>query len=127
MLVNRVKPHTDIVAVGSGLMKLLVIGLGKQRGADHYHRVGVVRGLEETILVAARALLARRKVLFGVALVENEDHHISLLRLIPPEDIERTELQLLRIARQHLPGLPLDDIDLLVVDEMGKGVWRRAA
>jgi hypothetical protein len=123
VLINRVKPHTDFVGpVESGLMKMLVIGLGKQVGADYYHRLGVVRGLEVTIPAAARVLLKRARVLFGVALVENEDHRTALLRVVPPESIEAAEIELLKVARAHLPGLPVDDIDLLIVDEMGKEI-----
>jgi len=123
VLVNRVKPHTDFVGpIESGLMKQLVIGLGKQAGADHYHRLGVVRGLEETIPAAATELLTRVNVLFGVALVENEEHRTAALRVVPPEGIEETERELLELARRHVPGIPVDDIDLLVVDEMGKDV-----
>ena len=123
VLINRVKPHTDFVGpIESGLMKLLVIGLGKQVGADHYHRLGVVRGLEETIPTAARGLLARVNVVFGVALVENEQHQTAALRMVPADQLEPTEIGLLELARRHLPGLPLDDIDLLIVDEMGKDI-----
>jgi len=123
VLVNRVKPHTDFVGpIESGLMKQLVIGLGKQTGADHYHRLGVVRGLEDTIPTAARALLQRVNVLFGVALVENEEHRTAALRVVPPGEIEQVEHELLELARRHLPGLPLDDVDLLIVDEMGKDI-----
>ena len=123
VLINRVKPHTDFVGpVESGLMKMLVIGLGKQAGADYYHRLGVVRGLEVTIPAAARALLERTRVLFGVAIVENEEHRTALVRVVPPQSIEATEIELLKVARAHLPGLPVDDIDLLLVDEMGKEI-----
>jgi hypothetical protein len=123
VLINRVKPHTDFVGpIESGLMKMLVIGLGKQAGADYYHRLGVARGLEVTIPPAARALLERAKVLFGVGLVENEDHRTALLRVVPAEAIESTEVELLEVARRHLPGLPLDDVDLLIVDDMGKEI-----
>ena len=123
VLINRVKPHTDFIGpLESGLMKMLVIGLGKQTGADHYHRLGVVRGLEDTIPTAARGLLGRVNVIFGVALVENEEHHTAALRVIPAEQIEADEMEMLVVAREHLPGLPLDDIDLLIVDEIGKDV-----
>jgi hypothetical protein len=123
VLINRVKPHTDFVGpIESGLMKLLVIGLGNQVGADHYHRLGVVRGLEETIPTAARGLFARVNVVFGVAVVESEQHRTAALRMMPADQIEPVEMQLLELARRHLPGLPLDDIDLLIVDEMGKDI-----
>src|SRR5450756_1210824 len=123
VLVNRVKPHTDFVGpIESGLMKQLTIGLGKQAGADHYHRLGVVRGMAETVPAAARAVMDRVNVVFGVAVVENEDHRTAVVRVVPPEDLEETESGLLDLARRHLPGLPLDDIDLLILDEMGKDI-----
>ncbi len=123
VLINRVKPHTDFVGpIESGLMKQLVIGLGKQVGAEHYHRLGVARGLEETIPAAARALLRRVDVLFGVALVENEVHRTAALEVVTPDELEEVERGLLELARRHLPGLPVDDVDLLVVDEMGKDI-----
>jgi hypothetical protein len=126
VLVNRVKPHTDFVGpIESGLMKQLTIGLGKQAGADHYHRLGVVRGLAEILPAAARALTDRANVVFGVALVENEDHRTAVVRVVPPEELEETEGELLELARRHLPGLPLDDIDLLILDEMGKDISGR--
>jgi len=123
VLVNRVKPHTDFVGpIESGLMKQLTIGLGKQAGADHYHRLGVVRGMAETVPAAARAVMDRVNVVFGVALVENEDHRTAVVRVVPPEELEETESGLLELARRHLPGLPLNDIDLLILDEIGKDV-----
>ena len=123
VLVNRVKPHTDFVGpIESGLMKQLVIGLGKAIGADAYHRLGVERGLAEIVPAAARALLDRVNVVLGVGLVENEDHRPAVLRVVAPEELEEAESALLEVARRHLPGLPLDDIDLLILDEMGKDV-----
>ena len=124
VLVNRVKPHTDFSGpLESGLVKMLVIGLGKQRGAEHYHRLGVVRGLQETIPTAGHSLLMRDKVLFGIAVtVENERHQTAIVRVIPANEIEAEEGELLAVARQHLPDLPLDDIDLLIVDAMGKDI-----
>jgi len=123
VLVNRVKPHTEFVGpIESGLMKQLTVGLGNQAGADHYHRLGVVRGLAETVPAAARALMKRVNVVFGVALVENEDHRTAVVRVVPPEELEETESGLLELARRRLPGLPLDDIDLLILDEIGKDI-----
>ena len=67
VLLNRVKPHTDFVGpIESGLMKQLTIGLGNQVGADHYHRLGVERGMAETVQAAARAVMDRVNILFGV-------------------------------------------------------------
>ena len=123
VLVNRVKPHTDFVGpVESGLMKQLTIGLGKQAGAEYYHRLGVVRGMAETIPAAARAVMDRANIVFGVALVENEAKRVGVVRIVAPEELEEAESGLLDVARRHLPGLPLDDIDLLILDEMGKNI-----
>ena len=123
VLVNRVKPHTDFTGpMGSGLLKLLAIGLGKQEGASHYHRAGVARDLGEVIRVVGTALLERAPIFLGVAVVENQQHRVCDLRLLPAAEIVSGELRLQEFARSMLPGLPLDDIDVLIVDEMGKEI-----
>jgi hypothetical protein len=123
VLINRVKPHTDFAGpMGSGLLKMLCIGLGNREGADHCHRAGVARDLGEIVRLAGRALLGPARVLFGVAIVENQEHRACDVRLLPVADIESGELALQDSARSLLPGLPLDDIDLLIVDEMGKEI-----
>ena len=123
VLINRVKPHTDFVGVvESGPMKMLAIGLGNQASATAYHRLGVSRGLGDVILSASRALLNCTRILFAVAVVENQDHQATMVRLTGPDDLEHTEAELLAVARRLLPTLPIEDIDLLVVDEMGKEV-----
>ena len=121
VLINRVKPHTDFAGMmGSGLLKMLCVGLGNQAGADHIHRAGVARDLGEVVRLAGTEMLRRAPVLFGVAIVENQHHRACGLRVLPAEEIESGELDLQATARSLLPGLPLDDIDLLIVDEMGK-------
>ncbi len=121
--VNRVKPHTDFAGpMGSGLMKMLCIGLGNKEGADRLHRAGVARDLGEVVHEAGVAMLRRAPVLFGVAILENQQHQACDVRLIPGPEIESAELALQDIARGLLPGLPLDDIDLLIIDEMGKDI-----
>ncbi len=123
VLINRVKPHTDFAGpMGSGLLKMLCVGLGKQTGADAYHRAALVGDLGEIILHSGRQLLRTLPVSFGVAVVENQDHHVADLRLAPAKEIEMVDLLLQSQARALLPGLPLDDIDLLIVDEMGKDI-----
>ena len=123
VLVNRIKPHTDFAGpMGSGLLKILCVGLGKQVGADAYHRSALIRDLGEIITFCGRALLQILPVIFGVAIVENQDHHVCRLQLVPAREMEIVELILQGEAHALLPGLPLDDIDLLIVDEMGKDV-----
>lgn len=121
--VNRVKPHTDFAGpMGSGLLKMLCIGLGNRDGADQWHRAGVARDLGELIRLGGGAVLGRVHVPFGVAIVENQEHRACEVRLLPGAELEAGELALQETARALLPGLPLDDIDLLIVDEMGKDV-----
>jgi len=123
VLINRVKPHTDFAGLmGSGLLKMLCVGLGNQVGADAYHRAALTDDFGEIIQRCGRELLRILPVTFGAAVVENQDHHVCELRLIPAREIELVELLLQTQARALLPGLPLDDIDLLIVDEMGKNI-----
>ncbi|MBI2877604.1 MAG: hypothetical protein HYY20_12055 [Candidatus Tectomicrobia bacterium] len=119
VLLNRVKPHSILVGeVGSGLMKMLAIGLGKQVGADAIH----VRGLQENFLPAARLALQQAPVVLGVALVENAYHRTARVEAVLPEEIEEADLRLLRLARSYLPTLPFDPLDVLIVRQMGKEI-----
>jgi hypothetical protein len=121
--VNRVKPHTDFAGpMGSGLLKMLCIGLGNKEGAERLHRAGVARDLGEVVHEVGVGVLKRAPVLFGVAILENQQHRVCDVRVIPGPEIESTELALQDLARGLLPGLPLDEIDLLIIDEMGKEI-----
>jgi hypothetical protein len=123
VLINRIKPHTDFAGpAGSGLLKMLCVGLGNQVGADLYHRAALVQDLGELIARCARKLLETLPVIFGAAVVENQNHRVCDLRLVPSSEIECAELALQSVAQTLLPGLPLDDVDLLIVDEMGKDI-----
>ena len=120
--VNRVKPHTGFAGpVESGLMKMLAIGLGKQKGADTFHR----RGYDDfaaLIPAVARHTIARAPVGFGIALVEDGHGHLARVEAIPAARIATREAELLADARARMPRLPLDDLDVLVVDLIGKDV-----
>ena len=123
VLINRIKPHTNFVGpTESGLIKMISIGLGNQIGAEHYHRLSVVRSQYEILSKAGKALIKKANVLFGVGLVENQDHQTAFLRIAPAQGIEAMEIELLKKSRECLPTLPLDEIDLLIVDEMGKDI-----
>jgi hypothetical protein len=123
VLINRVKPHTNFIgATESGLIKMIAIGMGNQKGAEHYHRLSVIRDQYEIISTAGKELLKRCKVLFGVGLVENQEHRTCMLRMAPADGIETMETELLQKARSLLPLLPVEEIDLLIVDEMGKDI-----
>ncbi len=123
VLINRIKPHTEFSGpTESGLIKMLGIGLGNHTGAEHYHRAAITRGFYEIISTAGCALLKRLKVLFGVAVVEDQQHRTAMLRCIRAEDIASAERQLLAKAREYVPRIPVKEIDLLIIDEMGKDV-----
>jgi hypothetical protein len=123
VLINRIKPHTDFSGpTESGLIKMMAIGLGNQIGAEHYHRLSVIRNMYEIISAAGKALLNRANLLFGVGLVENQAHRTTILRMILPEELEKMEAELLKVAKEVMPKLPLEEIDLLIIDEMGKDI-----
>ena len=123
VLINRIKPHTNFIGpTESGLLKLMAIGLGNQIGAEHYHRLSVVRSQYEIISSAGRELLERVPVLFGVGLVENQKHEIAIIKMAPADQIEMEEAKLLTKARACMATLPLEEIDLLIIDEMGKDI-----
>jgi hypothetical protein len=122
VLVNRVKPHTDYHGFPeSGLMKMAVIGLGKHAQALVVHARGA-QGLATMIAPAARKILASGKILAGVAVVENAYDRTCVVCAALPRDIERVERGLLAEAVARTPGLPVKELDVLVVDEMGKNV-----
>ena len=120
IVINRVKPHTSFHGqYESGLMKMLAVGLGKHTGAAAIHRLGV-SGLREEIPVVARQVLATGKIRLGIALVENAYDETMVLEAITATEIPAREPALLELARVNLPRLPVDDVDVLVVDEIGK-------
>jgi hypothetical protein len=122
VLINRVKPHTQFRSdIESGLLKLITIGLGKARMAGTIHAHGM-RGMIELIPCAARVVLSKEKILFGLAIVENAYKQTAAIRALGPAEIEREEKILLRQAKELMPTLPADRLDLLLLDEMGKEI-----
>lgn len=122
VVVNRVKPHTDFKgAIESGLMKMLAIGLGKQKGAEMIHG-HLRRGYHELLPAAARLILSRVNVVMGLALVEDANHRLAAIRALHPQEIEAGEMQLLDLAKSLIARLPFKELDVLVVEEMGKHI-----
>jgi hypothetical protein len=123
VLVNRVKPHTNFRAhVESGLMKMLVIGLGKHQGAIMAHRAAVDVGLPKAIPEVARFSLGKLPILFGVAALENVRHQTARVKALLPEVLEQTEAELLKEAWTLLGRIPFEFLHLLIVDELGKEI-----
>ena len=121
VVVNRVKPHTDFEGdIESGLMKIIAIGLGKQQAADRYHNEFMKFGHYEVITSVARETIKKCRISFGLAVVENQRDETEIIKVIPGKEIEEAEKELLIIARELLPRIPFDPIDLLIVNQMGK-------
>jgi hypothetical protein len=123
VVVNRIKAHTKFKAlVESGLMKMLAVGLGNDEGARLLHGLAPAHGMYALIDAAARVILERGNLLCGVGLVENGLGRLHTLRLLSPNEIPEQEPLLLTLAKRLAPKLPFDDLDVLVVDEIGKDV-----
>jgi len=123
VVVNRIKPHTDFSGkIESGLLKMMTIGMGKLEGAAEGHRRSWKYGFETTIRSVSAKVLASGKILFGLAVVENELHQIAAARAALPEDLVAQEESTLQLARTLVPRIPFPALHLLVVDEMGKNI-----
>ncbi|MCU4973042.1 DUF362 domain-containing protein [Halobacteria archaeon AArc-m2/3/4] len=123
LLANRVKPHTDFTGpVESGLCKMAVVGLGKHRGAESLHNAGLAGDFSEVIRERAAILFSALPIVGGVALIENARDRAAHIEGVAADRILEREPELLERARETLPTLPVDDLDLLVLDELGKDV-----
>ena len=122
ILVNRVKPHTDFNGtIESGIIKQMVVGLGKQKGASAIHRRGI-EGLTDGIPECALIILADRPILMGVAILENQEDRTAEIVVLPAKDFQKEEKILLERARSYMPSFPVEDFDVLVLQEMGKNI-----
>jgi hypothetical protein len=123
VLINRIKPHTDFPGgLGSGLLKMSVIGLGKRTGATAMHQAAMHLGYERVIRGMAGVMLRNTRVLGGLAIVENQFHDTARLVVLPREEMEVAEGALLTEARALMPLLPFEEIDLLIIDRIGKNI-----
>ena len=122
VLINRVKPHTSFKGkYESGLMKMMAIGLGKQEGAQNYHRCGF-KNMSQIIEEAWNLVLSREKVLFGAALTENPHSKINGVHAIAAADIPAKEAELLRFAYKNLALPFFRTVDVMAVEEIGKNI-----
>lgn len=117
ILASRVKPHSALVGeLGSGLLKMAAVGLGKREGAEYLHR----SGLQTNLIPTARMVLKLAPVKLGVAIVENSLDQTWQIETARVDEIERTDQELLSVARSVFPNIPFDPLDVLVVDRVGK-------
>ena len=121
VVLGRTKTHPESAGeLASGLLKMCTIGLGKQVGAHQAHS----HGLWESVRAVPKVQLAKSKVLCGVAVVENGYRRPCVIEVVPPayEAFHEADIRLLRTAKAHLAQIPFEDLDLLVVDELGKTI-----
>lgn len=123
LVVGRVKPHTLFTGdLESGLMKMLLIGLGKHEGAKIYHRAILNWSFDRIVRSVADQVLSRMPVVGGVAIVENGYDETALIEGVPPQSFAEREKALLILAKKWLPRIPFDRLDLALIDEIGKNV-----
>jgi hypothetical protein len=123
LLVNRVKPHTDFGgSLGSGLVKMSVVGLGKREGALAFHAAAARHGHAPVLQELSRVTLSTLPILAGVAVIEGFHHETARLAVVGPAQIAECEPILLEEAARLLPRLPFSDLDLLIVDQIGKDI-----
>ncbi len=122
-VLGRVNAHPDFSGdIESGLFKMMAIGLGKQHGAENYHRAGQEYSYAEIFPLVGRTVLETGHVLFGLGIVQNGYGDTANVKALLPEDFESGEKALLKNAKAWMPRLPFQKLDLLIVDEMGKNI-----
>ncbi|NLL51329.1 MAG: DUF2088 domain-containing protein [Peptococcaceae bacterium] len=122
IVVNKIKPHVAFRGkIESGLMKMITIGLGKQKGAAICHGLGPKK-MAENITAIARTVLQNTNIIFAVGIIENAYDQTQELAVLGAEEIEKEEPALLLKARKLTPKLFFKDLDALVIKEMGKNI-----
>jgi len=122
VVINRIKPHTKFQGpVESGLCKMMSIGLGKAKGAGIYHQKAVEHGFS-WIPAIAQMVIDQYAVLFGLALIENQEGHLANITAVPKHEIVMREQTLLKTAKTLMPSIPFDCIDILMINEIGKNI-----
>ncbi|GIP32877.1 lactate racemase domain-containing protein [Paenibacillus sp. J2TS4] len=122
VVINRVKPHTAFRGpIESGIMKMISIGLGKQKGAEACHQLGF-KYMAENVPAMAEIMIDKLPILFGVALVENAYDETCRIEVLPAAAIREREEQLLVEAKERLPKILFEQIDVLLIDYIGKNI-----
>ena len=122
VIINRIKPHVAFRGpYESGLMKMVTIGLGKQKGADTCHEFGFGK-MAENIPAIARVTLAKTNIVFGVGILENAYHETCRIEVLTGGEIEAQEPALQEEAKRLSPRLLFDRLDVLIMDEIGKDI-----
>jgi hypothetical protein len=124
--INRIKEHNGFEAdLQSGLMKIMVIGLGKTEGAKRYHQAMISHGYYKVILDGARTVLENSNILFGVGSIENAYHKVADVGVFRKEEIEQREKGFLAKYKSIKACLPFDFAHVLMIEEIGKEISGR--
>lgn len=122
IVINRIKPHTAFRGpVESGLMKMITIGLGKQKGAEAAHSYSF-KFMGDHVIQMARIVIDKVPVIFGLGTIENSYDRPARIVAIPAEEIENQEPDLLLEAKSLMPKILFNQMDVLVVNEIGKDI-----
>lgn len=122
IVINRIKPHTAFRgAIESGMFKMISIGLGKQKGAEACHQLGF-KYMAENVPAMARVMIQKLPIRFGVAIVENAYDQICRIEVLGTDTMEEREKELLIEAKSRLPQILFNDLDVLVIDYIGKNI-----
>ena len=120
---NRVKIHTDFKSniVESGMSKILVIGLGKEKGARTIHSLGIY-GLKNIIPKAAKLIIKKTPIIQGIGILENGYGQTMKISFVSPENIIKADSELLKESKKITPKLPVNEIDVAITQEIGKNI-----
>lgn len=122
VLFNKVKPHTDFKGyVESGICKMMAIGIAKHFGCSWFHRQGFDT-FAERIPMVAEEFLKNMNVIMGIGVVQNAYDEISEIKAFPKDKIIEGDHELLQIAKRRLPRMKFDNIDVLIIDKIGKNI-----
>lgn len=120
LVINRIKTHTSFKGkVESGLAKKLVVGLGGPKGAQQFHSFGSEE-LSHLLVEMGEVMLEKLPVVGALAIIENAYEETAMIQALGKEGLIERESQLLAYSKSLMPSLPAENIDLLIVEEMGK-------
>ncbi len=123
LIVNRIKEHTEYIGeTESGILKMAVVGFGRQLGAQTMHQLAVNISYYKAIHLIAAALFKNLKILGGLAILEDHFNRLRRVEAIPRDRVFSREPQLLEESKLYKPTLPFDDLDVLIIDEIGKEI-----
>jgi hypothetical protein len=122
IIINRIKVHTSFKSnIESGLCKMLAVGLGNHKGATLVHSLGV-KGLSDYMVKFAEVILQKAPILCGIGILENSYDKTYKITAANPEDFKKVDKKLLKGCKRILPRLPVLDVDLLIIEQIGKNI-----